>query len=1012
MAIVAPVVAYAQLTVPQGGTGQTSFTAGYIPYGGSSSLRLDREAAFFYTPSLNRLTMDNASTTALTATTICLSGDTCRTTWPSGGSSNWSIIPGGLRTSTTTDFAQAAYFVASSTTGTTTFNGDLIANGKAQIRIGNNPTRPLVSTSTRTITVGSGKNYATIQEAIDQIPHILLHQYRINVDPGTYAEDLLIGPITGIRVSTGGNESIPLQITGSSTNPSAVKVNSAFFQGLNGDFFGISGFELQGNNPYDNETSAISVYGSREVALSNIKFAGGGRGLTCYNSACMIENTVDFGTGVLTTGMVAKRHGTIAMDQGYSVNAIGTVNGYAYEAQGGWIAFNGDSSTLTGSTGLVADSNGQVYDAENRINYTTKSFLPSASFGIGTTTPDASVHVVSNTGTTTLRLTEITGTDSQWELRSHNTNPASGFTIWGGIVGSETTPFAILANGNVGISSTTPGFTLGVAGTLGITGQATFDNASSSALTANRLFSTFANLTYASTTGVSATDLYSTNLNLLGALRDGASATGTLGMVLQTTGTSTRWVATSSLGISGATALSALTDTNISGPATGDLLSYDGTDWVNVTTSTLAIALGDTTGTLGATRGGTGLTSYSTGDIIYASGANTLANRTIGTTGQVLTVSGGVPTWTSTSTLGLGNGTFLGLTDTPSSYTANRLIFTNSGATALTDSANLTFNGTQLAVNGDIRSGYFVATSTTGTSTFAGRVGIGTETPTLGSLVVSDNDVTGGNAITAITGTNSGLYVDATNAYIDIDKSAANRSAAIRTRVNGAIGWYVGTSDSDNAGDGTEFYIGRNIGGTSPALWIETNGNVGIGTTTPGSQLTVTGTSTFAGRIINTGAQTLTTGNAVCYLAGGEYIFSGGTTCVTSSERWKQDIGNLDNEAWKELLKMDVKDFNYKPEYADNVRDAGGKRLGVIAEEVEQIDPRLVQYGADGKPLTVHFDGLITLLIQAVQEQQKQLEEKTGNAKKTATDNYQWIVIGLLALVIFRQQWQLRKLLK
>ena len=34
-----------------------------------------------------------------------------------------------------------------------------------------------------------------------------------------------------------------------------------------------------------------------------------------------------------------------------------------------------------------------------------------------------------------------------------------------------------------------------------------------------------------------------------------------------------------------------------------------------------------------------------TGDLLYASAANTLARRAIGTTGQVLTVTGGVPTW-------------------------------------------------------------------------------------------------------------------------------------------------------------------------------------------------------------------------------------------------------------------------------------------------------------------------------------------------------------------------------
>jgi hypothetical protein len=50
---------------------------------------------------------------------------------------------------------------------------------------------------------------------------------------------------------------------------------------------------------------------------------------------------------------------------------------------------------------------------------------------------------------------------------------------------------------------------------------------------------------------------------------------------------------------------------------------------------------------LTATRGGTGLSSYTTGDLVYASGTNTLANRAVGTTGQVLTVSGGVPTWST-----------------------------------------------------------------------------------------------------------------------------------------------------------------------------------------------------------------------------------------------------------------------------------------------------------------------------------------------------------------------------
>ena len=112
--------------------------------------------------------------------------------------------------------------------------------------------------------------------------------------------------------------------------------------------------------------------------------------------------------------------------------------------------------------------------------------------------------------------------------------------------------------------------------------------------------------------------------------------------------------------------LDGLDDTNLSSPSDGELFSYNGSEWVNVATSTLNLALSDTTGTLTVTRGGTGLTSVSTGDLLYASGADTLATRAIGTTGQVLQVSGGVPTWVATSSLGIAGSTdFLSLTDTP-----------------------------------------------------------------------------------------------------------------------------------------------------------------------------------------------------------------------------------------------------------------------------------------------------------------------------------------------------------
>jgi len=49
------------------------------------------------------------------------------------------------------------------------------------------------------------------------------------------------------------------------------------------------------------------------------------------------------------------------------------------------------------------------------------------------------------------------------------------------------------------------------------------------------------------------------------------------------------------------------------------------------------------------TQGGTSQTTYATGDILYASATNTLAKLGIGSTGQVLTVSGGIPSWQAAS---------------------------------------------------------------------------------------------------------------------------------------------------------------------------------------------------------------------------------------------------------------------------------------------------------------------------------------------------------------------------
>jgi len=73
-------------------------------------------------------------------------------------------------------------------------------------------------------------------------------------------------------------------------------------------------------------------------------------------------------------------------------------------------------------------------------------------------------------------------------------------------------------------------------------------------------------------------------------------------------------------------------------------------------TSVGTIATGVWNGTaIGPTFGGTGQTTYATGDTLYASASDVLSKLTIGSPGNVLTVSGGVPVWSAPAATSTNN---------------------------------------------------------------------------------------------------------------------------------------------------------------------------------------------------------------------------------------------------------------------------------------------------------------------------------------------------------------------
>ena len=83
----------------------------------------------------------------------------------------------------------------------------------------------------------------------------------------------------------------------------------------------------------------------------------------------------------------------------------------------------------------------------------------------------------------------------------------------------------------------------------------------------------------------------------------------------------------------------------------GDITAVTAGTGVTITNGTGPVPTIALTVPVVESSGGTNQTSYTTGDLLYASTTNTLSKRGIGTTGQVLTVSGGVPNWATPATV-------------------------------------------------------------------------------------------------------------------------------------------------------------------------------------------------------------------------------------------------------------------------------------------------------------------------------------------------------------------------
>jgi endosialidase-like protein len=226
---------------------------------------------------------------------------------------------------------------------------------------------------------------------------------------------------------------------------------------------------------------------------------------------------------------------------------------------------------------------------------------------------------------------------------------------------------------------------------------------------------------------------------------------------------------------------------------------------------------------------------------------------------------------------------------------------------------------------------------------------------------------------------------------------ALNHNTGASNTAAGSFTLFNNTTGTGNTAVGAAALNGNTTGGNNIALGI----SAGINLTTGSNNIHIGNTGLAAeSNTIRVGTQGIQGVTFVAGISGTPVV--GSTVVVTSSgqlgvsgssKRFKNDIKSMD-KASETILSLRPVTFRYKPGLDPN----GIPQFGLVAEEVEKVNPALVVRDADGKPYTVRYEAVNAMLLneflkehQTVQDlkttvaqQQKQIEVLAAGLQKVS----------------------------
>jgi hypothetical protein len=288
-----------------------------------------------------------------------------------------------------------------------------------------------------------------------------------------------------------------------------------------------------------------------------------------------------------------------------------------------------------------------------------------------------------------------------------------------------------------------------------------------------------------------------------------------------------------------------------------------------------------------------------------------------------------------------GNNTAEG-TDALFSLTSGGLNNTAIGFDAL-------FSNTGGAENTATGAFALVSNTTGGTNTATGLGALENNTEGL------QNTATGGGALIANT---IGNFNTADGSSVLFSNTTGNENTA-----TGFLALVSNTTGSNNIALG--YQAGQNLTTGSHNIHI---GNSGFARETRRIRIGTAGTqtSTF---IAGISGATVPTGVAVMIETNGHL----GT--ITSSARFKEAIKPMD-KASEAVLALKPVTFRYKHELDPD----GIPQFGLVAEEVEKVNPDLVARDEQGKPYTVRYEAVNAMLLNEFLKEHRKVQDLEANA--------------------------------